>query len=84
MSTTARKLRKKLHRLAGYSAETRFQKKPKVATPVALRSFVTAPVFRNAGDALPTESLRALVPGLGTSRASKRIVHFINNGGRKG
>jgi hypothetical protein len=70
MSTAARKARKR--------AGIKFESKPqKVGTPVEDRSFVKAPVMRQAGDAIPAgfKSLRA-------PRSPKRVERFIANGGR--
>lgn len=70
MATAARKARKR--------AGIKFEAKPaKVATPVEQRSFVTAPVRRVFGDAIPAGFKSLLAP-----RSPKRIARFIANGGR--
>ncbi len=70
MSTRARKDRKR--------AGIKFEPKPqKVGTPVEQRSFVTAPVRRAQGDAIPAGFKSLLAP-----RSPKRIAKFIANGGR--
>ncbi|MFJ4173344.1 hypothetical protein [Microbacterium sp. NPDC089696] len=69
MSTAARKARKR----AGIKFEP---KPPKVGTPVAERSFVTAPVRRAAGDAIPAGFKSLLAP-----RSPKRVEKFIKSGG---
>lgn len=65
MATAARKARKR--------AGIKFEKAAKVGTPVAERSFVTAPVFRRHGD----EGM-----SLGTRRSPRRVAAFIASGGR--
>lgn len=70
MATAARKARKR--------AGIKFQPKPqKVGTPVDQRAFVTAPVRRASGDAIPAGFRSLLAP-----RSPKRIARFIANGGR--
>jgi hypothetical protein len=71
MATAARKARKR--------AGIPFTKAAKVPTPVGLRSFVTAPVMRRAGDATP-EGFAAFA--LAAPRAPKRVLAFIRSGGR--
>lgn len=71
MSTTARKARKR--------AGIPFTKPAKKATPVAERAFVTEPVPRRFGDAMPAGMPRA--PW--APRSAKRAAAFIASGGRK-
>lgn len=74
MSTAARKARKR--------AGIPFAHKPaKVGTPVAERSFVTAPVVRRQGDAVPEGQANVL--GIFAPRSAKRIARFIPSGGIK-
>ncbi|WP_136057296.1 hypothetical protein [Microbacterium sp. K24] len=69
MSTRARKDRKR--------AGIKFTPKPqKVGTPVAKRSFVTQPVVRVTGDAVPAGFDNLMAP-----RSPKRIKRFIASGG---
>lgn len=65
MATAARKARKR--------AGIKFEKAQKVGTPVELRSFVTAPVFRRHGD----EGMH-----FGRARSPQRVERFIASGGR--
>lgn len=70
MATAARKARKR--------AGIKFEPKPqKVGTPVEDRAFVTAPVRRTTGDAIPAGFKSLLAP-----RSPKRVKKFIENGGR--
>lgn len=69
MATAERKARKR--------AGIPFTKPQKTPTPVEKRAFVTAPVFRRAGDAWPVG-----VPYGSTVRSPKRVERFIKNGGR--
>lgn len=71
MSTAARKARKR--------AGIPFTKPAKEATPVTLRAFVTEPVPRGIGDAMPEGMARS--PW--APRSPKRIAAFIASGGRK-
>lgn len=71
MSTTARKARKR--------AGIPFTKPAKEGTPVTQRAFVTEPVARRHGDAMP-EGM-AFSPW--APRSPKRIAAFIASGGRK-
>ncbi|MDY0984648.1 hypothetical protein SOM10_12150 [Microbacterium sp. CFBP9023] len=69
MSTTARKARKR--------AGIKFTPKPqKVGTPVEQRAFVTAPVRRASGDAIPVGFKSLMAP-----RSPKRVERFIQSGG---
>lgn len=69
MSTAARKARKR--------AGVKFVKAQKVGTPVEERSYVTQPVRRVQGDALPAGAKSLLAP-----RSTRRIERFIASGGR--
>lgn len=70
MATAARRARKR--------AGIKFQPKPaKVGTPVDQRAFVTQPVRRSFGDAIPAGFKSLMAP-----RSPKRIARFIANGGR--
>jgi hypothetical protein len=71
MSTAARKARKR--------AGIPFTKAPKIPTPVEQRAFVTQPVPRRFGDAMPAGMARA--PW--APRSPKRVAAFIASGGRK-
>lgn len=74
MSTTARKARKK----AGIPFTP---KAPKVATPLIERAFVTEPVLRRDGDALPIGFI-GTATGLFGPRSPLRIARFLDSGGR--
>lgn len=70
MATAARKARKR--------AGIKFEAKPqKFGTPVEQRAFVTAPVRRASGDAIPAGFKSLMAP-----RSPKRVAKFIENGGR--
>lgn len=73
MSTAARKARKR--------AGIKFTKAPKVGTPVAERAFVTMPVVRRQGDAVPAGQTGVF--GVLASRSPQRIARFILSGGIK-
>ena len=88
MSTTARKLRKRIRHaaiIAGLPAPERPTKAPKVVTPLILRSYVQANVLRKQGDALPKDArFRGLiVPGVATPRSAIKVMRFIASGGIK-
>ena len=70
MSTTARKARK--------SAGIPFTKPAKTGTPVSERSFVTEPVMRGRGDAMPAGMKYSPL----TPRSPRRARAFIASGGR--
>lgn len=71
MSTAARKARKR--------AGIPFTKPQKSPTPVADRAFVTQPVTRRFGDAMPAGmSWSPWAP-----RSPRRVSAFIASGGRK-
>lgn len=70
MSTAARKARRK--------AGIPFTKPQKVATPLDQRSFVTKPVRRVGGDAMPLGA-----PAYSTHRSPRRVLAFILSGGRE-
>lgn len=69
MATAARKARKR--------ADIPLTKAAKVPTPVEQRAFVTQPVRRSAGDAMPIGA-----PAFSTHRSPKRVEAFIASGGR--
>lgn len=69
MSTTARKARKR----AGIKSTPKPQK---IGTPVEQRAFVTAPVRRASGDAIPAGFKSLMAP-----RSPKRVKRFIESGG---
>lgn len=87
MSTTARKLRKRIRHAAinaGLPAPERPVKAQKVVTPLILRSYVQANVFRKLGDALPKEAVfRGITPGFATPRSAIKVMRFIASGGVK-
>jgi hypothetical protein len=70
MSTAARKARKR--------AGLPFTKAQKVATLLEQRAFVTQPVRRAYGDAMPLGA-----PAYSTHRSPLRVLAFIASGGRE-
>jgi hypothetical protein len=69
VATAARKARKR--------AGIPFTKPQKTPTPLEERAFVTQPVLRRAGDAMPVGA-----PAFSTHRSPKRVERFLKNGGR--
>jgi len=99
MSTQIRKARKRTQRALRQATELTgnpqyadtarrlYSKAPKEPTPVILRAFVQAPVFRKQGDLLPQDSVSRgpfdRILGFGTARSANRIARFIANRGTK-
>lgn len=87
MSTTARKLRKRIRHAAinaGLPAPAREVKPAKTPTPLILRSYIQAPVIRKQGDALPKDAIfRGHTPGIPTPRSAYKVMRFIASGGIK-
>lgn len=70
MATAGRKARKR--------AGIKFVHPTKVATPLSARSFVTEPVRRMTGDAMPIGAHK-----LSAHRSPRRVKGFIESGGIK-